>query len=255
MGGYFSKSETISTESENKVEPKNDTTENKVEPKKENTAITSEKNKIHTDSKIDIDPELLRTLEKIDEDSRFMTYFRFAPRLMKVLRPLAYASEVGESFRNVVAPKLVKLSYGLSIAYVVGDVGIKVGEIYVDKKIEDENKRNKMIMWTFGDQFLFHTSASLIAPAVIIHQTVKRTGQGLEYLKNNKKFMDNQKLTKLTRLFNHKHFRLVPTVIGLCTIPFIIKPIDNATDWVLYKTLRTLDSQNGNNIVRYSHDH
>lgn len=47
---------------------------------------------------------------------------RFRPVLIASSRYLAYTSDVGESFRPVVAPKTVTAAYGISWAYLIGDV-------------------------------------------------------------------------------------------------------------------------------------
>jgi mitochondrial fission process protein 1 len=43
--------------------------------------------------------------------------------LLKIKRYLAYSSDIGESVRPVVNPKIVTLSYGVAWAYILGDCG------------------------------------------------------------------------------------------------------------------------------------
>ena len=50
--------------------------------------------------------------------------------LIKKLRPLAYASEVGESFRPLVKPWIVTTMYGLSIGYCLVDTGIHTTNVW-----------------------------------------------------------------------------------------------------------------------------
>lgn len=183
--------------------------------------------------------KLFENLEEFDENSRFVSYFRFAPRLMKAIRPLAYASEVGESFRHI-TPQFIKASYGLSFLYVFMDIGVKTGEVYLDKDLPEEKKKITMFCTAF-DKSLFHLSASIAVPAILIHQTVKRSGQGLNFVKDNQKFNTYLKSSNSTRtlgLLHHHRLKFVPVVLGLCTIPFIIGPIDHGTDWVLDNTTR-----------------
>ncbi|KAG0145004.1 hypothetical protein CROQUDRAFT_46375 [Cronartium quercuum f. sp. fusiforme G11] len=47
---------------------------------------------------------------------------RIRPILIPASRYLAYTSDLGEAFRPIISPKLVTGAYGVSIAYVVGDV-------------------------------------------------------------------------------------------------------------------------------------
>ena len=42
--------------------------------------------------------------------------------LVKYVRFAAYMSDIGESFRPIAKPAVVKATYGISIAYVTGDI-------------------------------------------------------------------------------------------------------------------------------------
>lgn len=58
-------------------------------------------------------------------NERYLAYFaRFRQInlvLLRMKRYLAYASDVGESFRPVFHPKMVTFTYGISWAYVLGE--------------------------------------------------------------------------------------------------------------------------------------
>jgi fission process protein 1 len=58
-------------------------------------------------------------------NERFLAYFARFRQLINSMnaarRYLAYSSDVGESFRPILHPKLVTASYGLSWAYVIGE--------------------------------------------------------------------------------------------------------------------------------------
>ena len=64
--------------------------------------------------------------------------------LMAKLRPMAYASEFGESFRPFVNKKVVNTMYGLSFAYVFADVGFTCYHI--------RDKPQEVVMYTALDQ-------------------------------------------------------------------------------------------------------
>ncbi|KAK4057553.1 hypothetical protein OIO90_001622, partial [Microbotryomycetes sp. JL221] len=62
---------------------------------------------------------------EIDTTETPARYLAFLARVRPVLQPatryLAYTSDVGESFRPVVAPRAVTAAYGISWAYILGD--------------------------------------------------------------------------------------------------------------------------------------
>ena len=78
-------------------------------------------------------------------------------------RPLAYASEVGESLRKIF-PRLVTPLYALSIGYVFADIGIKYYSV--------KHKSSEFVKMYILDLSLWHLGASLILPAVVINRYV-----------------------------------------------------------------------------------
>lgn len=137
---------------------------------------------------------------------------KYINHAMSMARPLAYASEVGESFRKVF-PKLVKPLYALSIAYVVGDIGVKFYNV--------RHKNGEFKKWFMLDISLWHLGASLIFPAVIINRYVHTLAWGL-----NKLNVPNKVLT------------ILPALSAVCLIPFIVHPLDHFTDYALDNTFR-----------------
>jgi hypothetical protein len=137
---------------------------------------------------------------------------KYAAKAMEAARPLAYASEVGESFRKVF-PNLVKPLYALSIGYVFADIGIKYYHI--------RHKNSEYRKWFLADLSLWHLGASLIVPAVVINRYV----HGVAAL-----------LAKAN--VGNKTLKYVPTLTALCLIPFIVHPIDHFTDWAMDMTFR-----------------
>ena len=153
------------------------------------------------------------------EDSREAAYARFLARIpqmisrsLQLARPLAYASEVGESFRHVF-PSLVKPLYALSSGYVFADIGIKF------YNVQEKNSQYKK--WFLLDLSLWHLGASLVLPAVVINRYIHTAAWVL-------------KRTTLPI----KVIKYSPTITALCLIPFIVHPLDHFTDWAMDESFR-----------------
>jgi fission process protein 1 len=134
---------------------------------------------------------------------------------MAQARPMAYASEVGESFRPLVHPMFVRFLYGLSWGYVFLDSAVRT---YTVRKYGRE-----AMGYCFLDASIFHTFASMALPAFTIHSIVKYSGKFL------KKTLPNSRVSKFG-----------PVVLGLGSIPFIIHPLDHFTEFVMDRTVRKL---------------
>lgn len=167
----------------------------------------------------------------VDESSGLnngMIYPIYAIRaLSKALasqRFLAYSSEVGESFRNVIPQKVLKTLYGLSILYVGADTFEKTHNFYNINK----NKKNTIIYAT--DLLMWHTMASMVFPAITIHTIVKQSNNLLTKSKLHFDFIKK----------NPKLGLYIPVVVGLISVPFIIHPIDHFTDFLMNNSIRKL---------------
>ena len=119
---------------------------------------------------------------------------------------MAYTSDIGESFRPIAHPYLVKGAYGVSWAYLVGDVSHEGWKAY---------KRNQKLMHPEQDQHMsavadpqnpipapvkipaiedwrsvvaqravFQSVASMGLPAFTIHSIVRYSGRALKNAKN-----------------------------------------------------------------------
>ena len=67
---------------------------------------------------------LLRANQTTDSNVRYAAYAtRLRTILLSAHRYVAYTSDVGESFRPIAHPWLIKGAYGVSWAYLIGDVG------------------------------------------------------------------------------------------------------------------------------------
>ena len=132
-------------------------------------------------------------------------------QLLNYARPLAYASEIGESLRKL-CPWIVKPLYALSISYVVMDIFLKYKFLIVNK---NDKYKNLYVI----DLSIWHTGASLVFPAICINRFVHFT---TNYLKKK-------------RVFGNK---VIPTFMALGLIPYIIHPIDELTDYLMDNSYR-----------------
>lgn len=147
------------------------------------------------------------------DDGSFDRYAAFGLRLKQVFavktaalskaaaanaRYIAYSSDVGEAFRPVVPRWAVTATYGVAIAYVAGDVGYTG---YVESQRPGGN-----VARATAHAALFQGAASLVGPAIIIHQAV-HVAQGVA--KRSGRFV-----------------RWGPTLTGLAIIPFLPVMLD-----------------------------
>ena len=135
--------------------------------------------------------------------------------IMMKLRPMAYASEFGESFRPFVNPYFVNSMYGVSFLYVFADVGISCYNI--------RDRGRECQIFTAIDQSVWHSMASLALPAVTIHQIVHLSSK--------------YAVPRIER-FAPKYGRYSPILFGLGSIPFIIHPLDHVADFIMNRSLR-----------------
>ncbi len=149
-------------------------------------------------------------------------YFAAASRAVPLIasqRGLAYASEVGEAGRPLVHKVLVRGLYGASFLYVGADTYSRTVEA------QDAGVSGNDLQIQIGDTLLFHSIASMLAPAATIHAIVKYSGIAMK---------------SLPLPLSSKVLGFAPTVIGLCSIPFIIHPIDHAVEWTMDHTVRRI---------------
>ncbi|XP_054728342.1 mitochondrial fission process protein 1 [Anastrepha obliqua] len=142
--------------------------------------------------------------------SKEFDIFRDSP-----LRYLGYCNEVGEAFRPLIHRHLVRTSYLLATAYVCADA--------IDKSVKEYQRGEsaKQIAIVTGDVFSWQIVASVIIPGATINRITWLTG----YL--------------LRKTYARKVFKkIVPTAMGLCSIPIIIGPIDKFTDGLMDATYR-----------------
>jgi len=180
--------------------------------------ITSQPNKECKDTKVSFS----------NDDSKMIegNSILYLSRLLSSQRALAYASEVGESFRPQLPRHVVTGSWILSGAYVVADVHNKSSHCYATTPKPEDRRKHSLIR--AGDALLFHSAASMVIPGLTIHSIVKKVGQ-----------INFGSLMKTCP----KVCGWIPTLVGLASIPIIIKPIDEGTLWTMNKTIRKLYPQ------------
>lgn len=142
-----------------------------------------------------------------DTTDTSVRYAAYANRLRTIMlsahRYVAYTSDIGESFRPVAHPWLVRGAYGISWAYILGDVGNEGWRAY---------RRNQKLLYPDGEEYrdasgnvqkrpvhipaiedyrsvmaqraVFQSVASMGLPAFTIHSIVKYSGKALRTASN-----------------------------------------------------------------------
>ncbi|KAE8451656.1 hypothetical protein EG329_003113 [Mollisiaceae sp. DMI_Dod_QoI] len=220
-------------------------------------------------------PALQKIIDKADKEDNFydelydgtapqstessVRYAAYATRIRTALisaqRYVAYTSDIGESFRPVAHPNLVRTAYGISWAYILGDVaheGYKAycsnqrtmhpelpreaaAERYNDAKSTLDTAAhdagvsltpNKVLpindyRTVMAQRAIFQSLASMGLPAFTIHSIVRYSGKALKNAKN-------------TRIRTYG-----PIGLGLAAVPalpFLFdKPVEEAVEWVFHK--------------------
>lgn len=149
-----------------------------------------------------------------DTNLRYAAYANRARTIMlSAQRYVAYTSDIGESFRPVAHPWLVRSAYGISWAYLIGDVSHEGYKAYQRNArlrgvINDEHKNATGLALTaeqsaaavkavhipaledyraiMVQRALFQSIASMGLPAFTIHSIVRYSGQFLKNAKNTK---------------------------------------------------------------------
>lgn len=188
-----------------------------------------------------------------------MRFAAYASRVRTILlsaqRYVAYTSDIGESFRPVAHPYLVRGAYGISWAYVMGDVSYEGYKAYwhnqrtLNPSLELTERQKKITgLDTFApvdqgqlqpatippledyrtvmaQRAIFQSLASMGLPAFTIHSVVRYSGRAMKDVKN-----------KTIRTWG-------PIGLGLAVVPFLPslfdKPVENAVEWVFHKGFAT----------------
>jgi fission process protein 1 len=140
--------------------------------------------------------------------------------MLSAQRYVAYTSDIGESFRPVAHPYLIKTAYGVSIAYLIGDVANEGRKAWVrqnalmhpsnpgivsrratDASVVRDKNTEALIPavpkavhvpaindWkaVMAQRAVFQALASMILPAFTIHSIVRYSGQAFKNVKSPK---------------------------------------------------------------------
>ncbi|KEY74330.1 hypothetical protein S7711_00487 [Stachybotrys chartarum IBT 7711] len=191
-----------------------------------------------------------------DSTESNVRYAAYATRIRTILlsahRYVAYTSDIGESFRPVAHPNLVRAAYGISWIYILGDVTHEGYRAYwhnqriMDPKIQLTPHQEKLTglpaVETTGlapgrvapledwrtvmvQRAIFQSVASMGLPAFTIHSVVRYSGRALKNAKN-----------ATIRTWG-------PIGLGLAVVPMLPtlfdKPVENAVEWIFHRGFET----------------
>ncbi|KAI5122156.1 hypothetical protein M0805_007055 [Coniferiporia weirii] len=182
-----------------------------------------------------------RNADSTDSDVRYLGYFsRLRTALRTAHRYVAYTSDIGEAFRPVVSPWIITAAYGVSWAYLAGDVGFETwkakrrGPTPLEACTFSEEQRLGLVAAKRG---AFQAIASMALPAFTIHTIVKRSASTFK------------------RAVNPRIRAWGPTLTGLAVVPLLPylfdAPVEHATDavfeWLEHKLYerRAAEKRNG----------
>ncbi|CAD6585230.1 MAG: hypothetical protein CYPHOPRED_002999 [Cyphobasidiales sp. Tagirdzhanova-0007] len=154
---------------------------------------------------------------------------RIRPVLLPATRYLAYTSDIGEAFRPVVNRRLVSTAYGVSIAYVVGDIGYEGYKASLDRKDRLQAGGphgmgpSTEIGLRIARRAVFQGFASLVLPAVTIHAAVRYSAPI---------FLRSQ---------NTRVKGWGPTAVGLAIVPLLPIMYDHPVEYITDKAFDYLE--------------
>ncbi|KAK9451424.1 mitochondrial 18 KDa protein-domain-containing protein [Limtongia smithiae] len=167
--------------------------------------------------------------ESTETNLRYAAYANRLRIVMATQRYVAYTSDIGESFRPIVKPLFVTTAYGISWAYVLGDVSYEGYKTYLkeqswlEAKAKGEAISEEKPNWplTMAQRGIFQSIASMGLPAFTIHSTVRYSGQAMKNMKNVK-----------LRTWG-------PVGLGLAVVPALPylfdEPVEHAVEWAFEK--------------------
>lgn len=201
--------------------------------------------------------------QSTESNIRYAAYAsRIRTALLSAQRYVAYTSDIGESFRPIAHPSLVRAAYGISWAYLIGDVSHEGYKAYCSNQriLHPElpreashqryNDAQEPLAVVSGDgisskpgvvapindyrtvmaqRAIFQATASMALPAFTIHSIVRYSGKALKNVKN-------------TRLRTYG-----PIGLGLSAVPalpFIFdKPVEEVVEWIFHQGFKTFGGQ------------
>ncbi|KAA8914266.1 mitochondrial 18 KDa protein-domain-containing protein [Sphaerosporella brunnea] len=170
--------------------------------------------------------------DSIHTDARYAAYANRVRTILKSAhRYVAYTSDIGESFRPVAHPYLVKGAYAVSWLYLLGDVANEGYKAYTrqhppHQKVPPSVSPLEDYRVVMAKRAVFQGVASMGLPAFTIHSVVKYSGKALKDAKN-----------KTIRTW-------APIGLGLAIVPFLPyifdEPVEHAVDWGFEKGFEAL---------------
>ncbi|CAD6565440.1 MAG: hypothetical protein TREMPRED_001283 [Tremellales sp. Tagirdzhanova-0007] len=163
--------------------------------------------------------------DSTDSSVRYAAYLRRIRDIARAgSRYTAYTSDIGEAFRPIVPPYLVTAAYGISWAYLIGDVSFttykssQLGPSPLEAANMSEPTRLGLVA---VKRSVFQGLASMALPAYTIHTAVRQAGR--QFAKSSNMTMK----------------RWGPTIVGIGLVPALPylfdHPVEYATDLVFDK--------------------
>jgi mitochondrial fission process protein 1 len=191
---------------------------------------------------LDSDEDYWKTLtsgrgeDSTDSGIRYAAYAsRVRTIMLSAQRYIAYTSDIGESFRPVAHPYMVRAAYGISWLYLGGDVAHEGYKAYLrNQRVLHPEANAEGVVPVAGkvpaiddyrarmaERAVFQSVASMGLPAFTIHSIVRYSGQAMKNVKNVR-----------VRTWG-------PIGLGLAAVPALPfmfdKPVEQATEWVFHK--------------------
>ncbi|KAK4628837.1 hypothetical protein CLAFUW4_08454 [Fulvia fulva] len=191
--------------------------------------------------------EVLSTGEGQETTDTSVRYAAYASRLRTIMlsahRYVAYTSDIGESFRPVAHPYLIRGAYGVSWAYLIGDVSYEgyKARIRNQRVLNPETEEDKAAAAAdpgrgvpaiedyravMAQRAIFQGVASMGLPALTIHSIVRYSGRAMKNVKNVR-----------IRTWG-------PIGLGLAAVPALPymfdEPVEHATEWISHRAFEAV---------------
>ncbi|KAL8799845.1 MAG: hypothetical protein Q9182_005594 [Xanthomendoza sp. 2 TL-2023] len=229
----------------------------------QNASLPREKLPKDLQNLVDNDESLIDQIYDGTAEDTTNTALRYTPYLARARtillsahRYVAYTSDIGESFRPVAHPWLIRGAYGISWAYLIGDVsheGYKaylrnqrilhpgapgVTSVRASDTTENHPGANPAAFKpghvpaiedyrsVMAQRAVFQSVASMGLPAFTIHSIVRYSGRALKQVKN-------------TRVRTYG-----PIGLGLAAVPLLPymfdQPVETAVEWTFHKAFESI---------------
>lgn len=172
-------------------------------------------------------------VDSIETNARYLAYAsRLRTALVASSRYLAYTSDVGEAFRPIVSPWVVKGAYGISWAYLTLDVS------YEGYKAKQAGLDNQVIGAAMVKRAVFQSVASMALPMFTIHSIVKYSARHV-----------------FASVKNPKIKGWGPTVMGLGIVPFLPFIFDHPVEYAVERIFEPIEkSLLGRAVPQVTHE-